>query len=295
LAATEAELGAEAQESGGEDVTRVNNNDTIPQTVADETSSASESSAHSHEEGEVSEARDAHEIDPDEADNPLKGNRTWNATALAEGDLNPTNGSTEAKVECIPRNDTNPENPGVNLVNSTGIAEYLESEPNATQSRCALVLFFYPWCPFSAKTAPHFNALGRIYPQLHVLALDAYAHNSINMRFGLVGIPSILLFRNGKMVAKFNDSDPSVEGFVSFVQKVTGLSPELEPVVLEEDNAGPVPTVPEKRLDLVLLLSWLFIGLCFAYFFGTSTLFKRIAESVRNNWREAEAQREHLD
>jgi len=42
-------------------------------------------------------------------------------------------------------------------------------------------------------------------------------------------------------------------------------------------------------------LSWLFIFLCFSYLFGTSVLYKRIAEYLRNNWREAEAQHEHLD
>ena len=42
-------------------------------------------------------------------------------------------------------------------------------------SHCALVLFYYPWCIFSAKAAPAFNAIGRIFPQIRVLALDAYA------------------------------------------------------------------------------------------------------------------------
>ena len=65
----------------------------------------------------------------------------------------------------------------VQLVNSSEILEFLDSVPNTTRSRCAVVLFYYPSCVFSCKAAPHFNALGRLFPQIHVLALDAYSHN----------------------------------------------------------------------------------------------------------------------
>ena len=66
---------------------------------------------------------------------------------------------------------------GVRLVNSSEILEFLDLVPNATRSRCTVVLFYYPSCVFSSRAAPHFNALGRIFPQIHVLALDAYSHN----------------------------------------------------------------------------------------------------------------------
>src|SRR6266487_4610349 len=69
-----------------------------------------------------------------------------------------------------------------------------------------------------------------------------YQPTRINMRFGLVGIPSILLFHNGKVVAKYNDSEPTLDGFVSFIHKVTGINPLSSPILIEEDNLGPVPT-----------------------------------------------------
>lgn len=115
------------------------------------------------------------------------------------------------------------------------------------------------------------------------------------MRFGLVGVPTILFFHNSKIVAKFNDSDPVIENLVVFVNRVTGLSP-AGPGTLEltdEDRAGPVPSVIEPRLDYVLLLSWVFVLTCFSHFVLKSAMFKRFAEYVRNNWREAEAQHEH--
>ena len=38
---------------------------------------------------------------------------------------------------------------------------------------CAVVLFYHAGCPFCAKLAPSYNALGRAFPQLPVLAVSA--------------------------------------------------------------------------------------------------------------------------
>lgn len=116
------------------------------------------------------------------------------------------------------------------------------------------------------------------------------------MRFGLVGVPSVLFFHNSKLVAKYNDSVISVEGLVSFINRITGMSPEGGKELTEEDMEGPVPTTPVSRADYVLILSWIFVLACCCRFLVLSTAFKRFIEYVRNNWREAEqAQHEHMD
>lgn len=48
---------------------------------------------------------------------------------------------------------------------------------NANSSDCTLVLFYTPWCRFSASLAPHFNSLPRAFPTLRFLALDASQHS----------------------------------------------------------------------------------------------------------------------
>lgn len=85
--------------------------------------------------------------------------------------------SVEAKVKCAPRNLSDDEDPGVKLVNSSVLLDLLTVETNSSQHECYLVLFYFPWCSFSLKAAPHYNALARVYPQLHFLAVDAYTHN----------------------------------------------------------------------------------------------------------------------
>jgi hypothetical protein len=115
------------------------------------------------------------------------------------------------------------------------------------------------------------------------------------MRYGLVGVPTILFFHNAKIVGKVNDSEPTIESFVSYIQTLTGMSPVLAPNITDEDLLGPLQSVPQLKFDYLLLFSWIFCITCFSYMFGKSNLFKTIAETVRNNWREAEAQHEHID
>ena len=44
-------------------------------------------------------------------------------------------------------------------------------------NECVLLLLYFAWCPHSVKIAPFYNAIGRSYPQLHVMAMDSYNHN----------------------------------------------------------------------------------------------------------------------
>lgn len=54
---------------------------------------------------------------------------------------------------------------------------------NANSTECSVVLFFTAWCQFSARLAPHFNALPRVFPSMHFLALDASQHSRLLVIF----------------------------------------------------------------------------------------------------------------
>ena len=70
-----------------------------------------------------------------------------------------------------------------------------------------LVLVFSPHCRFSVRVAPHVNALARAFPLLEVGAVDATRHRGVAHKFGVAGVPSLVLFQNNKMVAKLNDTE----------------------------------------------------------------------------------------
>ncbi|UYV75807.1 TXNDC15, partial [Cordylochernes scorpioides] len=115
--------------------------------------------------------------------------------------------------------------PQVEAVNMTVLLDRLTPSNQTTGGggECTLVLFFSPWCPFSAKAVPHFSALARAYPGLWLYAIDAVTHNHLQMKYGLISVPTILLFHNGRAIAKFNDSVPSLPKLNTFVSRITGL------------------------------------------------------------------------
>jgi hypothetical protein len=46
--------------------------------------------------------------------------------------------------------------------------------------------------------------------------------SSFNTQYGIVGVPTVMLFHNGRPAAKFNDSEYTLEMFSRFITKYTG-------------------------------------------------------------------------
>lgn len=60
------------------------------------------------------------------------------------------------------------------IVNSEELLKLINATTDNETDACAVVLFFTQYCPFCAKLAPMYNALGRVYNNLPILAIDAY-------------------------------------------------------------------------------------------------------------------------
>ncbi|XP_031304918.1 thioredoxin domain-containing protein 15 isoform X3 [Camelus dromedarius] len=134
-------------------------------------------------------------------------------------DSNSTESLKSPKVNCEERNVTGLENFTLKILNmSQDLMDFL----NPNGSDCTLVLFYTPWCRFSASLAPHFNSLPRAFPALHFLALDASQHSSLSTRFGTVAVPNILLFQGAKPMARFNHTDRTLETLKIFIFNQTG-------------------------------------------------------------------------
>lgn len=185
----------------------------------------------------------------------------------------------------------------VQLVNDTELVKLLLPNTNVTNrettANCVAVLFYSQYCPFSSMAAPHFNALPRAFPDIKMVAINAMMYHLFNTQNGIVGVPSLLLFHNGRPVAKFNDSEYTLELYSRFLMKHTGIKAADMSYVTSADFTGPVLSVPSKDTDLFLGLSWAFIIICAAYYFTKSKWWRWIVETVQNNWRESEAQAQH--
>lgn len=187
----------------------------------------------------------------------------------------------------------------VKIINGTELLTLLMPDPNVTskeaQADCILVLFYAKYCTFSSMAAPHFNALSRAFKHIKLAAIDAMKNHIFNTQNGIVGVPTLILFHNGRPIAKFNDTEYTLELFSRFLTKYTGMLPEEKSYVTSADFAGPVSSTPERDTDYFLGLSWAFIFVCAIYYFTKSKWWKWIVETVQNTWRESEAQHEHND
>lgn len=169
---------------------------------------------------------------------------------------NTTETAKTYKVNCDKRNITGVDSFTVQVLNaSQDLMEFL----NANSTECSVVLFFTAWCQFSASLAPHFNALPRVFPSMHFMALDASQHSSLSTRFGTVAVPNILLFQGAKPMARFNHTDRTLETLTSFIANQTGFEVGPDKNVMDTDRLGPLPSVPVKSIDWLLVFSILFI------------------------------------
>ncbi|KAG1949136.1 thioredoxin domain-containing protein [Pimephales promelas] len=161
------------------------------------------------------------------------------------------------KVTCDLRNTSGIQRFAVQVLNaSQDLMDFL----NANGSECSLVLFYTPWCQFSASLAPHFNALPRVFPSMHFLALDASQHSSLSTRFGTVAVPNILLFQGAKPMARFNQTERTLETLASFIANQTGFGASPDQAVEEDDRVGPLPAAPVRSIDWLFVFSVLFIS-----------------------------------
>nr|BAN20402.1 conserved hypothetical protein [Riptortus pedestris] len=185
----------------------------------------------------------------------------------------------------------------VELVNTTRLSSLLTADPNVTsrlmEGSCLALFFFSPSCPFSCLAAPHFNALPRAFPNIKMAAINAIQHQTFNTQFGIAGVPTLMLFHNGKAAAKFNDSDYTLEMFAKFITRVTGMKAEQKMFASSSDFGGPVPTVLVRETDYVLGLAWAVIILAVAYRVTRLERWHAFVESVAAVWRESN--HEHTD
>jgi len=228
-----------------------------------------------------------------------------NATSEAPVDGETVDNSTKTRLVCnnsLPFDDPNTNIISkVQLLNGSFYQVSLASEFNSSVSNrsqaatCSLTLFFASWCEFSASAAPHYNALARVFPQLKMYAVDSSMHHSLNTQYGVMAVPTLLVFHNSRPLYKYNYTEYSLASFTTFVSLLTGLDPQNVTEPSSEDWEGPVPSVAVKTHNYYLLLAFLFTLLCGLREFSKSPLAGQLVDTLRNAWREAEIQHEHTE
>ncbi|XP_055608315.1 thioredoxin domain-containing protein 15 [Uranotaenia lowii] len=216
----------------------------------------------------------------------------------ADGDSKNTYRKRPLKVKCILAKG----NGTLHIITSlkeviSTLAPHGNSTKRSQAGSCVVMLFYTKTCIHSALMAPHYNALARHFPDLKVAAIDAFNFHYLNTEFGILGLPTIMFFHQGRPLIKFNETEITLESLVKFVTKHSGVEPRLAnhkmtiqvPHYISDDFKGPLSNKVEKKTDYWLYVAWIFIVVCGCYYFTKSVFYVQIVEMVKRNWRESEA------
>ncbi|WP_172292438.1 thioredoxin TrxC [Pseudoruegeria sp. HB172150] len=75
-----------------------------------------------------------------------------------------------------------------------------------------LVDFWAPWCGPCRMMAPEFaKAAQALAPDVRLAKIDTHSHPDAAIRYNIQGIPALILFRNGREVARLAGARPAAQ------------------------------------------------------------------------------------
>lgn len=159
---------------------------------------------------------------------------------------------------------------------------------------CVFVLFYTLNCLSSRIVwLEYFNA-HPFFPHIQWVQVDTLKFYTLNADFGITGLPTLMLFHQGKPVRKYNLVRPTAMRIIHFLWINTNLEPAEKILLYNEDNYYMPQPVYEP--DPYLKLAWAFICICVLYYAVHTASFKKFGVFMKRMWHEsARGQHGHND
>lgn len=147
--------------------------------------------------------------------------------------------------------------------------------------KCVFVMFYAVDCISSLIVSFEFQHALVFYPDIQFVAVDSLRFYSINADYGITGLPTLMLFHQGKPVRKFGSTMPSLMRIIKFLWTNTGIKPKATDVFRELQHIIPSQT---PQSDPYLKLAWAFIIISLLYVVGQSQRFKQFLLAMQRRW-----------
>ncbi|XP_017049329.1 thioredoxin domain-containing protein 15 [Drosophila ficusphila] len=203
-------------------------------------------------------------------------------------------------IKCLqqepPENNGSAPEPGLLIMRSAKeIVSLLKPIGNATKRHepgsCVVVHFCTASSLECARVAPLINLLPHLFPTLPIAYVDAYEFGRFNAEFGIVSLPTLMIFHQGRPLIKYDPwgTDSEKRSFGWFIMRHTNVKPVDPQVTIDPKNVYPyLSNVPLVETDYYLGLAWAFILACLANYLRQTVFWKQLVEMVQRNWRESE-------
>lgn len=171
------------------------------------------------------------------------------------------------------------------------LAPYGNNTKRTLPGHCVFVMFYTLNCISSRWVWLEYHNARVFFPNIQWVLVDSLKFYTLNADFGITGLPTLMLFHQGKPVRKYNLVRPTAMRLIKFLWQNTNLEP-TEHIAMynEQDFYMPPPT---NEPDPYLKLAWSFLVICLLYYTAHTAAFNKFVAFMRRMWYESGAAGQH--
>lgn len=174
------------------------------------------------------------------------------------------------------------------------LAPYGNNTRRNMPGSCVFVMFYTVNCISSRLVWMEFFNAHNFFPNVQWVLVDSLKFYTLNADFGITGLPTLMLFHQGKPVRKYNLGRPTAMRLIKFLWQNTNLEPAETLHFTDDDFYFPQP---KDEPDPYLKLAWAFILISVLYKTCHTAAFHTFLAFVKRVWHEkgAPGQHEHVE